>query len=67
MLCNSPYAAPIVIFRKPDGAIRICVDYIVLNECNVKDSFPLPRIDDLLDKLGSAKCMTRLDLRSALN
>jgi len=64
---NSPYAAPIVMVRKPDGSIRICVDYRALNECTVKDSFPLPRIDDLLDKLRSARCMTHLDLRSAYN
>jgi hypothetical protein len=60
-----PYVAPIVMVRKPDGSIRICVDYRALNECTVKDSFPLPRIDDLLDKLRNAKCMTHLDLRLA--
>jgi len=49
--------------RKADGSIRVCVDYIALNECIMKDSFPLPRIDDLLDKLRSAKCMPHLDLR----
>jgi len=64
---NSPYAAPIVIVRKFDGSIRVCVDHRVLNECTVKDSFPLPRIDNLFDKLRSAKCMTHLDLRSAYN
>ena len=51
------------MIRKPDGSIRVCVDYTTLNECNVKDSFPLPRIDDLLDKLRNAKWMTHLDLR----
>ena len=64
----SPYIAPIVMARKLDGSIRVCVNYKALNECNVKDSFPLPRIDDLLDKLlRSAKCMTHLDPRSAYN
>ena len=67
LVSNSPYAAPIVMVRKPDGSIRVCVDYRALNECIVQDSFPLPRIDDLLDKLLSAKCMTHLDLRSAHN
>ena len=38
-----------------------------LNECTVKYSFPLPRIDDLLDTFRNAKCMTHLDLRSAYN
>ena len=64
---NSPYAAPIVMVRNLDGSIWVCVDYTTLNECIVKDSFPLPRIDDLLDKLRSAKCMTHLDLRSTYN
>ena len=66
-MSNSPYAAPIVMVRKPDGSIRVCVDYKALNECIVKDIFPLPRIDDLLNKLRSAKCMTHLDLRSTYN
>jgi hypothetical protein len=48
--------------RKPDGSIRVCVDYRTLNESTMKVSFSLPRIDDLLDKLRSAKCMTHLDL-----
>jgi hypothetical protein len=64
---NSPYVAPIDMDRKSDGSIWVCVDYRALNECTMKDSFPLPRIDDLLDKLRSAKCMTHLDLRSAYN
>ena len=53
-----------MMVRKPDGYVRVCVDYRALNECTMKDSFPLPRIDDLLDKLRSAMCMTHLDLRS---
>jgi hypothetical protein len=53
--------------RKLDGSIRVRIDYKALNECTVKDSFRLPRIDDLVDKLRSAKYMTHLDLRSAYN
>ena len=64
---NSPYAVPIVMGRKPEGSIWVCVDYKALNECIVKDYFPPPRINDLLDKLRSAKCMTHLDLRSTYN
>ena len=48
---NSSSVAQIVMVRKFDDSIRVCVDYITLNECTLKDSFPLPRIDDLLDKL----------------
>ena len=64
---NSSYAIPIVLVRKPNGSIRVCVYYRALNECAAKDSFPLPRIDELLDKLRNAKCMTHLDLRSTYN
>ena len=66
-MSNSPYAAHIVMVRKLDNSIRVCVHYTTLNECTVKYSFPLPRIDDLLDRLRNAKCMTHLDLRSAYN
>jgi hypothetical protein len=62
---KSPYAAPIVMVRKSDGSIRVCIDYRAINERTVKDSFPLPRIDDLIDQLRDATCITHLDLRSA--
>ena len=61
---NSPYAAPIGMIGNPKVLFG-CVDYKALIECIVKDSFPLPRIDDLLDKLRNANCMTHLDLRYA--
>jgi hypothetical protein len=51
--------------QKLDGSIRECVDYKAMNECNVKESFPLSRIDDLLDKLSNVKCMPHLDMRIA--
>ena len=53
--------------RKPDGSVRVCIDYRAINERTVRDSFPLPRIDDLIDKLRDARCITHLDLRSAYN
>jgi len=40
---NNSYVAPIVMVRKPDGFVRICEDYRALNECTVKDSFPLKK------------------------
>jgi hypothetical protein len=61
------YAAPIVNVRKSDGSIRVCIDYRAINERTVKDSFPLPRIDDLIDQLKDATCITHLDLRSTYN
>ena len=64
-MSNCPFATLIVVVRKLDGSIRVCVDYKAFSEFTVKDSFPIPRIDDLLNKIRSAKCMTYLDLRSA--
>lgn len=49
---NSPWASPIVLVRKKDGVLCICVDYHSLNAVTKVDRFPLPRISDLLDQLG---------------
>ena len=53
--------------RKSDGSTRVCIDYRAIIERTVKDSFPLPRMDDLIDKLREANRITHLDLRSAYN
>ena len=59
---NSPWASAIVLVRKKDGTLRICVDYRQLNSVTKLDTFPPPRIDDILDQLGNAKYFTTLDL-----
>ena len=61
---NSPWSSPTVLVRKKDGSIRFCIDYRKLNHVIVKDSYPLPRIDDSLDALGNAKWFSTLDLTS---
>jgi RNase H-like domain found in reverse transcriptase/Reverse transcriptase (RNA-dependent DNA polymerase)/Integrase zinc binding domain/Integrase core domain len=61
---TSEWAAPIVLIPKPDGSLRFCIDYRRLNEVTVKDSYPLPRMDDCLDSLGSATIFTTLDANS---
>lgn len=62
---HSPYGAPILFVGKKDGGLRMCVDYRPLNEQTVKNRYPLPRIDDLLDELHGAKFFTSLDLQQA--
>ena len=60
----SPYGVPILFVPKKDGRWHMCVDYRALNKKTVKDQFPLPHIDSLLERLGQAKVFTKLDLAS---
>lgn len=61
---SSSYASPIVLVRKSDGSLRLCVDYRRLNSKTKRDAFPLPRIDESLDALGGAKVFSTIDLAS---
>lgn len=63
----SPYASPIVLVRKKDGSLRLCVDYRQLNHKTRKDAFPLPRIEESLDALSGAHWFSTLDLASGYN
>jgi hypothetical protein len=64
---KSPIGAPIFFVKKKDGGLRPCIDYRRLNEITVKDKFPLPVMNDLLDRLSGAQVFSTLDLRSAYN
>jgi hypothetical protein len=61
---TSEWASPIVLVAKPDGSARFCVDYRKLNAITVRDSYPLPRMDECIDSLGDAKIFTTLDCNS---
>lgn len=61
---SSSYASPVVLVRKSDGSLRLCVDYRKLNSRIRRDAFPLPRIDESLDALGAAKIFSSIDLAS---
>ncbi|KAE8975166.1 hypothetical protein PF011_g24587 [Phytophthora fragariae] len=61
---HSPWARPALMIRKPDGGIRFCIDYRKLNAVTVKDCYPMPLIDDILDMLRGAKLFSTMDIAS---
>ena len=60
----SPWGAPVLFQKKKDGTFRLCIDFRGLNQCTIKNKYPLPRIGKLLDRLGKAKIFSKIDLRS---
>jgi len=54
----------VLLVKKKDASMRLCVDYRQLNKVTIKNRYPLPRIDDLMDKLVGAEVFSKIDLRS---
>lgn len=61
---SSPWSSPVVLVKKKDGTWRFCVDYRRLNKITKRDVYPLPRIDDALDRLHDANYFSSIDMRT---
>ena len=64
---SSPYVSPILVTRKGDNSIRLCVDYRQLNANIIVDQYPVPSVDELFSKLKGARYFSKIDLRSAFH
>ena len=61
---NSPWASPVVMVEKLDGSLRFCVDFRQVSEKTIKDSYPMPLIEDKLNALGGCEFFSTLDMAS---
>lgn len=67
MPSNAPYASLILMVRKPGRGLRFCVDYQKLNAVTKKDRYPLPLINELMERLKDARIFTKLDIQQGFH
>ena len=61
---TSPWGALVLFVKKKDGSLRLCIDYRQLNRATIRNQYPLPRIDELIDQLQGSRVYSKIDLRS---
>ena len=64
---KSPAGYPVVFQKKKDGTLKVCIDYKKLNAVTIRNSYPIPLINDIIKRVKGSKYFTKLDLRSAYN